>query len=106
MQILNYRLIFREEADLRASQGEKYDAYVRAVPRLFPSPWPRIPSAGSQARWVDGFLAEAWCWGFAVALAVFAVTLKTKVFFALMGVSLVLFWVLPPMMGKKSGAQS
>jgi protein-S-isoprenylcysteine O-methyltransferase Ste14 len=93
MLVFCYRLIFREEADLLASQGESFAAYLRAVPRLFPSPWPRTAPAGGVARWADGFRAESWCWGFAVALAAFAVTLKMVVFVAILGASIALFYV-------------
>ena len=102
MLVFCYRLIFREEADLRVSQGESFAAYVRAVPRLFPSPWPRIAPAGSAARWADGLRAELWCWGFAVALAAFAVTLKMPVFLAILGASIALFWVSSSAAQKKS----
>jgi protein-S-isoprenylcysteine O-methyltransferase Ste14 len=88
-----YRLIFREEGDLLASQGESFRAYLAAVPRLLPSPWPRTASAGSRARWGDGFLAESWCWGFAAAVVIFAVTLNIKVFYLVLGISLISFWV-------------
>src|SRR5580658_210094 len=37
MIVFSYRLIFREEAELSANQGERYDAYRRRVPRLLPS---------------------------------------------------------------------
>jgi protein-S-isoprenylcysteine O-methyltransferase Ste14 len=63
MLVFCYRLILREEGDLLARQGESFRAYLTAVPRLLPSPWPKTASAGSQARWGDGFLAESWCWG-------------------------------------------
>src|SRR5262249_32436563 len=51
MIVFSYRLIFREEAELEAGQGEQYELYRKAVPRLWPSLWPRIPSAGSRPRW-------------------------------------------------------
>jgi protein-S-isoprenylcysteine O-methyltransferase Ste14 len=105
MLVFCYRLILREEADLRRTQGESYAAYLRAVPRLFPSPWPRIASAGSHARWADGFLAESWCWGFAAALALFAITLMMKVFLAIVGASLILFWFSSSVLQRKSNLQ-
>src|ERR1700758_925320 len=40
------RLTLREEAELRAAQGEPYEAFCKAVPRLFPALRPRVPSAG------------------------------------------------------------
>jgi protein-S-isoprenylcysteine O-methyltransferase Ste14 len=96
-----YRLILREEAELLVTQGEAYDRYRKAVPRLLPSPWPRIPSAGQQPRWRNGVMAEIWCWGFAVSVLGFAITLKLPVFFAILGASLVLLWVGSMMLQKK-----
>jgi protein-S-isoprenylcysteine O-methyltransferase Ste14 len=93
MLVFSYRLILREESDLHASQGESYQRYRKAVPRLWPLPWPRIPSAGGKAKWAEGFKAEAWYWGFAAALLAFAVTLNQKLFFIILGASLVVFWV-------------
>src|SRR5208282_1077603 len=81
MLVFCYRLINREEAELQASQGEQYELYRRAVPRLLPSLWPRVASSGRQARWGAGFKAESWFWGFPLAMMVFAITLKIKLFF-------------------------
>lgn len=106
MWVFCYRLILREEAELLANQGERYDRYRKAVPRLLMSPWPRIPSAGQQPRWRNGFLAEAWSWGFAASVLGFALTLRLPVFFVIMGASLVLFWVGSMMMERKAKAQS
>lgn len=93
MLIFCYRLIFREEADLLASQGESYEQYRRVVPRLWPAPTARIPSAERQANWGAGFKAESWYWGFAVAAAALAITLNGKVFLVLIAASVALFWV-------------
>ena len=88
-----YRLIIREEGELQEGQGEEYERYRKAVPRLVPSLRPRIASSDRKAMWTDGFKAESWYWGFAVALVVFAVTLKIKIFFLILGASIVLLWV-------------
>src|SRR5262249_13837790 len=101
MIVFSYRLIFREEAELEAGQGEQYELYRKAVPRLWPSLWPRIPSAGSRPRWAEGFAAESYYWGFAAAVGAFAITLKIKLFFVILGISLVLFWVAPSLLMKK-----
>ncbi len=93
MLVFCYRLIFREESELQASQGEQFAEYRKAVPRLWPSPWPRIASAGSKAKWSEGFKAESWYWGFAAALIAYAIVLKLWVFFAILAASLILFWV-------------
>ena len=106
MQVFCYRLILREEAELQADQGEQYEGYRKAVPRLWPALWPRIASAGRQARWIEGFKAESWYWGFAAALVTFAITLKLALFFAILAASLVLFWVLSLVLQKKSNTQA
>ncbi len=105
MVVFCYRLILREEAELQASHGQPYDAYCKAVPRLCPSLWPRVASAGRQARWRDGIKAESWYWGFAAALIAYAITLKLKLFFVILVVSLVLFWVSSIALQKKSHSQ-
>jgi protein-S-isoprenylcysteine O-methyltransferase Ste14 len=97
-----YRLIVREESELQANQGESYEDYRKAVPRLWPSPWPRIAASGRAAKWGDGFKAESWYWGFALALVAFAVTLKLPLFFAILTASLALFWILASAMEKKA----
>jgi protein-S-isoprenylcysteine O-methyltransferase Ste14 len=93
MTVFCYRLILREESELLISQGVPYQNYRRAVPRMWPSPWPRIPSAGRRPQWAEGFKAESWYWGFAVAVTAFAITLNVKLFFVILGASLALFWV-------------
>ena len=102
MLLFCYRLILREEEELQSSQGESHRAYCRAVPRLLPALSPRIPSAGRQARWTEGFKAESWYWGFALALAAFAVTLQLKLFFVIFAASLILFWISSAVLGKKT----
>jgi len=106
MLAFSYRLILREEDELRASKGEEYEGYRKAVPRLWPALWPRIASAGRQARWADGFKAESWYWGFAAALVAFAITLKLTLFFGILAASLVLFWVSSVVLQKKSNSKA
>jgi protein-S-isoprenylcysteine O-methyltransferase Ste14 len=81
-----YRLVFREEAELRAAQGEPYDAFKKAVPRLCPALTPRTAAAGGKANWAAGFRAEGWVWCFALAVTLFAITLKMKVFLIVLAV--------------------
>jgi protein-S-isoprenylcysteine O-methyltransferase Ste14 len=88
-----YRLILREERDLQASQGEHYNRYRNAVPRLWPALTPRTASTGRQANWMAGFKAEFWCWGFAIGIAAFAITLNTTVFFVILTASVFLLWL-------------
>jgi len=99
-----YRLINREEAELQMSQGEQYELYRRAVPRLLPSLWPRVASSGRQARWGAGFKAESWFWGFPLAMMVFAITLKIKLFFLILAASIGLLWASSLVLQKKSTA--
>jgi protein-S-isoprenylcysteine O-methyltransferase Ste14 len=106
MLVFCYRLILREEAELQTSQGEQYDVYCKAVPRLWPSLRQRIMSAGRQARWREGFKAESWYWGFAAALVSFAITLKVTLFFVILAASLVLFWVYSVVRQKRSNSQA
>ena len=106
MLVFCYRLILREEAELQASQGEQYQRYRNAVPRLWPSLRPRIASTGRPARWTAGFKAESWYWGFAAAVLAFALTLNLKLFFVILGTSLVLFWVSSMALQKKSKSQA
>jgi len=95
MLFFSYRLIAREEAELLAAQGEQYERYLKSVPRLVPSLWPRIPSAGHEPKWSAGFRAEFWCWGFALAVLAFAITLKLVFFLVILAASVGLLFVLP-----------
>ncbi len=97
-----YRLIFREEAELQAGQGEQYQRYQAAVRRLWPALRPRTASAGRQAKWMDGFKAEFWCWGFAIGIAALAVTLNLAAFFAILTASIALLWLSTWLIEKKS----
>jgi protein-S-isoprenylcysteine O-methyltransferase Ste14 len=105
MVIFCYRLIFREEAELRGSQGRQYESYIKAVPRLFPSLRPRVASSGRPANWIAAFKAEAWCWGFAAGMAAFVITLRLAFFFVIFAVSIALFWVSSTILEKKSRSQ-
>jgi len=101
MLIFSYRLIFREEADLQADQGERYQIYRKAVPRLWPALSPRVASSGRSADWKEGFKAESWYWGFALSIAAFALTLKLWLFFVILGASLAWFWMSPSILQTK-----
>jgi protein-S-isoprenylcysteine O-methyltransferase Ste14 len=70
------RLILREEAEMRVGQGESYERYLAAVPRLVPSLRPRVPAAGSKPNWLDGFLGELMMWIWGSSLLVYAATLN------------------------------
>src|SRR5580658_9450220 len=104
MLVFCYRLILREESDLQASQGEQYRRYRSAVPRLWPSFAPRTASAGRQASWAAGFKAEFWCWGFAIGVAAFAITLNTTAFVVILTASVVLLWLSTLVIQRKAGS--
>jgi protein-S-isoprenylcysteine O-methyltransferase Ste14 len=101
MWLFCYRLIVREEADLKASQGEPYVRYCNAVPRLWPALRPRIPASGKAANWKAGFKAELWYWGFAASLGAFAGTLSLKYFYVILCASILLFWMSSALLEKK-----
>jgi protein-S-isoprenylcysteine O-methyltransferase Ste14 len=102
MLVFCYRLILREEAELQARQGGNYESYYKAVPRLWSSWRSRVPSSGAKPRWADGFKAESWYWGFALASVAFAVTLNLKLFFWILGGSVALFWISSILLARKS----
>jgi protein-S-isoprenylcysteine O-methyltransferase Ste14 len=106
MVVFCYRLILREESELQATQGEMYQRYRQAVPRLWPRLWPGIPAAGREARWGAGFKAESWYWGFPASVAAYAITLNLKFFFVILGAGIGLFWALSAMLEKKSTSQA
>jgi protein-S-isoprenylcysteine O-methyltransferase Ste14 len=95
MFIFCYRLIFREESELAASQGASYDEFRRSVPRLLPALTPRVPSSGRPANWGAGFKAEAWFWGFALSILAFTVTYRLLWFYVFFIGSIVCFWLIP-----------
>ncbi|MGB6942964.1 MAG: isoprenylcysteine carboxylmethyltransferase family protein [Bryobacteraceae bacterium] len=97
-----YRLIFREEAELQANQGDAYERYRRAVPRLWPTLAPRVAPSGRQADWIAGFKAEFWYWGSAVAVAVYAVTLNPTAFLIILAGSVALLWLCTLVIQKKT----
>jgi hypothetical protein len=104
MLVFCYRLIFREESELATTQGEKYNRYRKAVPRLWPSPWPKTASAGRQANWTAGFKSEFWCWGFAMGVAAFAITLNTTALVVILTGSVVLLWLSTLVIQRKTDA--
>lgn len=101
MSAFCYRLILREESELQSSRGQDYERYRNAVPRLWPSLWPRVASAGRQPDWAAGFKAEAWYWGLGLAVLVFGITLKMALFFIIFAVSMALFWLSSSVLAKK-----
>lgn len=83
LYLFHLRLIGREEAGLRKTQGESYAAYCATVPRLWPALRPRVPAGGMKPRWRQAFLGEAFIWIMALAVALFAVTLNQRITFGI-----------------------
>jgi len=80
MTIVVVRLLLREEFELLRDLGEPYRRYCDAVPRLVPALFPRLPSAGDAPQWGQGLRAELMYWLMALAMGVFAITLKVWLF--------------------------
>jgi protein-S-isoprenylcysteine O-methyltransferase Ste14 len=93
MIVFSYRLILREEAGIASAQGDSYRAYCAAVPRLVPSLSPKLPPAGAQPNWIDAFLGEAFMWVMALAVVVFAISLRQVLFFVVLGSSFVVYGI-------------
>jgi protein-S-isoprenylcysteine O-methyltransferase Ste14 len=97
------RLILREESELQRDQGESYRRYCAAVPRLLASLTARVPPAGSAPRWGQAFRAEIMYWLLALAMAVYALTLNLKPFWAVFAVAIASSWLLKrPLTRQKS----
>lgn len=86
-----YRLIRREEAQLLASQGESFQRYLNAVPRLVPSLSPRVQASGASPSWPQAVLGETFMWAFAAASIVFAITMTVKYWYIAMAASIPLY---------------
>jgi protein-S-isoprenylcysteine O-methyltransferase Ste14 len=103
--LFTYRLIFREEASLLASQGEGYRRFQQRVPRLLPSLTPNVPAAGGQPNWIDGFMGELFMWGLAIGMALFAMTENLLYYCTAMGIGFAVYF-LQAFTRKKAAAPS
>lgn len=102
-----YRLIGQEEAALEAEQGERYRAFTRAVPRLWPSVRARIPASGQGTPdWISGLAAEAFFWSFALGVVGFAISLNILWFYAGLVASPLLSWLAGLAVQKRSQADA
>jgi protein-S-isoprenylcysteine O-methyltransferase Ste14 len=100
--LFSYRLIGREEAALAAEQGEKYLAFMKAVPRLWPSIRARISAGGSNPDWVSGLAAEAFFISFAFGFTAFAIFIDIRWFYAGLVASPLLSWLAGIAMRKRA----
>src|ERR1700687_5340774 len=103
MWVFVYRLIFREEDGLQQTQGEAYRAYLTAVPRLWPSLTPRIPSGGGQPRWGQAIAGEMIFWLFGVAVLCFAITLNIKLTGIVFAASFAFYFIVVPRLVRRTG---
>ena len=97
MLLFELRLMFREEAELSATQGESYGVYCAAVPRLWPALRPRVRSSGARPQWMQGFAGELMMWGLAAALGVYALTLKLQYTYWLIALSVAFLLLIVPL---------
>jgi hypothetical protein len=90
---LVYRLILREESELRNTHSESFIAYCRAVPRLLPAIKPRVAASGARPHWREGFGVQIAWWGIALANVTWAISLRPALAFAVGSAGLALFLV-------------
>lgn len=106
MWLFCYRLILREEAGLRETQGESYRAYLKAVPRLWPALRPRVPSGAVQPRWAQALGGEMFSWLIGAGVLVFALTLNFQLSAIVLSSSFVFYFLVVPLIKKRAGAAS
>src|SRR6266568_1411439 len=91
--LFNYRIILREELELLLAQGENYERFRRAVPRLFPSLRPRAVASQLTPNWGSGLLGEMFFWGLSFALMVFTITFDIRAYLLALGLSFSLYFL-------------
>ncbi|HTU50983.1 MAG TPA: isoprenylcysteine carboxylmethyltransferase family protein [Acidobacteriaceae bacterium] len=64
--------VFAEERKLTTERGDAYTAYLKKVPRFFPSVVPRVPAGTARPHWLQGFLGEVHLWGMTLTYLIFA----------------------------------
>jgi len=64
--------VLAEERKLTIERGDAYTAYLKKVPRFFPSIVPRIPAGAARPHWLQGFLGEIHLWGMTITYLIFA----------------------------------
>ncbi len=96
-----YRLIFREEEALRQSQGEWYRAYLKAVPRFWPSASPCVPPGNRSPLWGQAVAGESFIWIFGIAELYAAITLNMKIAGFVFVLGFVAHFLVIPLMRKR-----
>ena len=76
--IFVYRLIFREEAALLNSQGDRYRSYYKSVPRFWPLRGARPALSGRLPQWAQAFAGETFVWLYGVAVFAIAISLNVR----------------------------
>jgi predicted membrane protein len=99
--LFNYRIILREERELALAQGENYERFRRAVPRLWPSLLPRMTASERKPDWGAGLLGEMFFWGLALALLVFAITFNIRAYFLALGLSFGVYFLCLGVIGRR-----
>jgi protein-S-isoprenylcysteine O-methyltransferase Ste14 len=79
MGLYLYRLIRREESELRQTQGPSYAAYCAAVPSFIPALTPRLPASGAKPRWLQSFRGELFVWLYTLAELSYALTFDRRI---------------------------
>ena len=101
--IFVYRLIFREEEALLKTQGESYRMYLKAVPRFWPSLWPRLPSGNLAPKWGQAFAGESFVWLFGLAELAVAATLSSTVALVVFPLGFVAHFIISRRIQKRRG---
>ncbi|HEX4006161.1 MAG TPA: isoprenylcysteine carboxylmethyltransferase family protein [Acidobacteriaceae bacterium] len=70
--VFYFRLILSEEDFLARQIGAPYQEYRRRVPRVLPSPRPRVPAPTVRPQWLQAFPGEILPIGYALCLAALA----------------------------------
>lgn len=96
----NYRIILREERELTLVQGEHYERFRRAVPRLWPSLRPRLPGSTLKPDWGAGLLGEMFFWGLAFGLLVFTITFDLRFYFVSLGLTFGIYFLCLGLIGR------
>jgi protein-S-isoprenylcysteine O-methyltransferase Ste14 len=104
--LFTYRLILREESELREVRGDSYQAFLAVVPRLWPSFKARLPSGERKPLWGQAWLGESFGWLFACATVVYAATLKLALFYAILAAAFVVRFTVVPRLGRRTGDYS